>query len=210
MAFVGYSFPHSLQTSAFILAIVTPPSSLRSYCTACVRITVVKQFGNRWMLTTEGALWIPLHLDFPELGLAGVEIEEAISQRTTNPENELECFRGLDRPDDTREHADHSSLLAGSYQPWRWRRLEDAPIACRFLGNDRRDTTIEAENAAMNQGLIGEEAGIVDQEFGGKIVNPVDDDVIFAENFQRVACRQAFFIHRHGHIRVERLNLFFS
>src|SRR5262245_31865768 len=116
MALVGYSFPHSLHTSAFILAIVTPHSSLRSYCTACIRITVFQQCLNRPMLPTERSLRIAFHLDFPELGLAGVEIEETISQRTADAEHELECFRGLNRPDDTCKHADHACLLAGSHQ----------------------------------------------------------------------------------------------
>src|SRR5262249_60357960 len=105
MAFVGYSFPHSRHTSAFILAIVAPPSSLRSYCTACIRIPVVEQFGNGRMLTTERALRIALHLYFPELGLAGVEIEETISQRTADAEHELDSFRGANRADARRQHA---------------------------------------------------------------------------------------------------------
>src|SRR5262245_33463619 len=102
------------------------------------------------MLTTERALRIPLHLDFPELRLAGIKIEKAISQRSADPEHELERFRGLDRPDDTCEYADHASLLAGSYQPRRWRSFEHAPVASRFLGNDRRHTAVEAENTAMD------------------------------------------------------------
>src|SRR5512134_1966645 len=118
MAFVGYSFPHSRHTSAFILAMVTPPSSrqeLRPYGTACKRIAVVEQFGNRRVRPAERTVGIAFHFDFPELRLARVKIEQSIGQGPADPQYELERLRRLNRPDNTRKHPDDSSLLAGGH-----------------------------------------------------------------------------------------------
>ena len=62
----------------------------------------------------------------------------------------------------------------------------------------------------MDQGLLGKEAGIVDEKFGGKVVDAVDDDIVVAEQLQRIASRQSLFIHGNGHVRIEGLDLFFS
>ncbi len=61
----------------------------------------------------------------------------------------------------------------------------------------------------MHQWLVGEVTGIVAQEFGGKIVRPVKDQVIPANEFQGVPGCQPIFVHDHGDIGVERLDLLF-
>jgi hypothetical protein len=47
----------------------------------------------------------------------------------------------------------------------------------------------------MDQRLSGKETGIVDQELGCEVVDPVDDDVMLANDFQRIAGRQPLFLH---------------
>ena len=60
----------------------------------------------------------------------------------------------------------------------------------------------------MDQRFSGKETGVVDQELGRKVVDPVDDDVIFADDLQRIAGCQSLFIRRDLYVGVQRLNFF--
>src|SRR5687767_4422914 len=130
------------------------------------------------MLAAEGALRIPFHFDFPELRFAGIEIKQPVSQWLAYTQHELERLRGLNGPDDTREYPDDASLLTGSHESRRRWSLEDATIAGGFPGKNRCDAAVEAQNAAMDQRLVGKKAGIVDQKLGREIVHPVNDHIV--------------------------------
>ena len=62
----------------------------------------------------------------------------------------------------------------------------------------------------MHQRLLGEYAGIVDQEFGREGIHAINHHVVAADQFQGILCDEAIFIHDHADIGIERLNLFFS
>ncbi len=62
----------------------------------------------------------------------------------------------------------------------------------------------------MDQRFICEEAGIVDQKLGGEIIHTVDNDIVVVENLERVASGESLFVHRDGHIGVQRLDFFFA
>ena len=49
----------------------------------------------------------------------------------------------------------------------------------------------------MHQRLAGEETGIVDEKLRGEIIDAVDHDIVVAENLERIAGREPFFVHRH-------------
>ncbi len=47
----------------------------------------------------------------------------------------------------------------------------------------------------MHARFVGKVAGVVDQELGGEVVDPVDNHVVLGENLQRVAGCQPLFVH---------------
>src|SRR5690242_1650410 len=143
-----------------------------------MRVTVVEKFGNRGMLATERTLRVPFDLDLPEVRVPGVEIQQAIRQRTPDSENQFQRLSGLNRSYDTRQHPDDTSLLARGDQAGRRRRLEHATIARGFPGDNGRDAAIETQDAAMNKRLIGKETGVVNKKFGGEVVDAVNDDIV--------------------------------
>ena len=60
----------------------------------------------------------------------------------------------------------------------------------------------------MNQRFVGKEAGIVDQEFGREVVDAVDDDIVFAENLERISRGQTLLVGLHDDVGIQRRDLF--
>ena len=62
----------------------------------------------------------------------------------------------------------------------------------------------------MDQRLVGEEAGVVNQELAGKIVHPIDDDIIVGENCEGVRRVEPLFIKPYLDVGINGLHLLFS
>ena len=124
--------------------------------------------------TAEGAIGIAPHFDFTKLCFARVEVEHAIRQRPADAQDELQRFRRLNRPDNAGQDPDDTSFLTGGNQTGRWRSFEHAAIAGRLFGDDRRDSAVETQDAAMHQRFAGKEAGVIDEKLGRKIIDAVD------------------------------------
>ena len=64
----------------------------------------------------------------------------------------------------------------------------------------------------MRKRFLGQHAGVVDQEFGRKIIRAIDDKIIsaVAENLQHVGRRQTLLVSDDLHFRVHGRDLFFG
>lgn len=62
----------------------------------------------------------------------------------------------------------------------------------------------------MDQRFPREETGVIDQKLRREIIDSIDDDIIVAEDFECVSGCEPFFVHRHGDVGVQRLDLFFA
>ena len=112
------------------------------------------------------------------------------------PKISFKRLRGLDRPDDAGQHADHARLLTGGHQAGGRRGLEDATITGGLLRHDGRHSAIESEDPSMDQWFSGKETGVVDEKLGREIIDPVDDHIVLADNLEGIAGRQPLFVHR--------------
>jgi hypothetical protein len=128
-------------------------------------VAVFDQFRDRGPFAAQRTIGVPLDADFSELSASCIEVQQAIGQRATDAEDQLQRLGGLDGPDDAGQHTDDTGFLAGGNEPLGRRLLKDATITSRLLRDDGGDATIESKNAAVHQRFAGEEAGIVDEEF---------------------------------------------
>src|SRR6476620_11520568 len=107
MAWVGYSFPHSRQTSAFIFFMASPQR--RDHRTGSPRLSarygrlgrgglqvtglrlVLEQLRNRRPFPAELAVRVPADLDLAKGRAPGVEVEHPVRQGLADLQDQLEC-----------------------------------------------------------------------------------------------------------------------
>ena len=112
----------------------------------------------------------------------------------------LEC---LDAADDPRQHAEHAAFGAARHESRRWRLGVEAAIAGAFLRVEHRRLSLEAEDAAVDIRLAEQHAGVVDEIARGEIVGAVHDDVVLADDVERVLRREPRLVGLHVHVGIE-------
>ena len=138
------------------------------------------------MITADRAVDVAPQLQLAEAHVPGVIEQQTTDQRRPAAEEQLDGLRRLDRTDDARQHAQHATLGATRDQPGRrWLGIE-AAIARSTLGCEDRRLPLEAEDAAVSVGLSEDHARIVDEIPRREVVGAVEDDVIVAEDLERV------------------------
>ena len=106
-------------------------------------------------------------------------------------QNQLDGFGGLDHADQARQNAEHAAFGARGNQARRRRLGIEAAIARPVLGREHAGLAFETENRAVDVRFASQHAGVVDQVAGWEIVGAVGDDVVFAEDVQRVFARES-------------------
>ncbi len=107
-------------------------------------------------------------------------------QRLADAEDELHGLGGLDRADEPGQDAEHARLGAARDEPGRRRLRIQAAVAGAVLGREHRRLPLEAEDAAVDVRLAEQHAGVVDEVARREVVGAVDDDVVAAEQIERV------------------------
>ena len=125
---------------------------------------VLEQSGDVGMISAQGALGISFRPYFTKCRVSRIEVENPVGKRMTDPQDQLQGFRGLNRADDPGHHSDDAGLLATGNEPGRRRLLENTSIAGRLFGQNREHPALETENAAVDERLVREIAGIVDEK----------------------------------------------
>src|SRR5207245_10282243 len=84
------------------------------------------------------------------------------------------------------------------------RRLwKDAAVAGSIERLEDAHLSVEPKDAAVDDGLSEQHTGIVDQVTGGKVVTPVDDQVVVLENADHVVAGQSLLVRHDLAIGVE-------
>ncbi len=86
--------------------------------------------------------------------------------------------------------AQHPGLGTGRHLARRRGLAVDAAVTrvvAGLMGLEGGDLAVEAQDGAAHQGLLGEIAGVVDQETGGKVVAAVGDHVVVRNQVEGVA-----------------------
>ncbi len=125
----------------------------------------------------------------------GAEGGEAADGRPSDAENQLDDLIGLEGSDDARQNA-HDAALGAAWHGAGVRRLRiHAAVARAMLagsirvgqmGREDGDHSFEAEDRAVDVGLLEDYAGVVHAVAGGEIVGAVDDDVVIFHQLQNI------------------------
>ena len=62
----------------------------------------------------------------------------------------------------------------------------------------------------MHQRLIGKKTGVIDEEFAGEVIDPVDNHIKLGEHLQGIRRVQAFFIEDDVDVGIQSLDLFLT
>src|SRR5690348_2163959 len=167
------------------------------------KFLVINQLRNSWMRSAHRALRIFAQFQFPELEIQRIEQQQTANQRLALAENQLDGFKRLNRTDDAGQHSQYSAFGTAWNEARRWRLRVEAAVARAFAGVKYGSLPLEAKDAAVNIRLSQQNASIVHQVPGGEIVRAVDDDVIVAEDIERVLGSQPRLVGNHLHVWID-------
>src|SRR5215204_5095210 len=176
---------------------------LRNRRPQAAELFVVDQLLHRRVLAADGALRVFPQLQLAEAQLPRVEEEQPVNQRLAPAEDELDGLVRLNRADDAGQHPQHTTFGAGGYEAGRRRLRIEAAVARAALRPEDARLPLEAEDRAVDVGLARQHARVVDEIARRKIVRPVHDHVVFAEQSERVLARQARLVRLDLHVRVD-------
>ena len=157
-------------------------------------LRIVDQFGDGGMIAANRAFRILAQLQLAETHRQRVEQKQAPDERLAFADDELQRLRGLNRADDSGQHAENSAFRAGRDKARRRRLRIQAAVARPVRIAEDCDLTLEAENRAVNIRLAEQHAGVVDEIARGEIVGAIDDDVVVLEQIERVFAGQPRFV----------------
>src|SRR5262245_19324035 len=137
-----------------------------------------REVADGRMLAAEWTLRIAFELHLADAHAERVVRHEPPDERFANPEEELHGFGRLHDSDHAWEHAQDTGLASGGHEArWRRRRIE-AAVAGSLVGREDRRHALELEDRAVDVGLAGEIAGVVDEVARVEVVRSVDDQVV--------------------------------
>ncbi len=129
--------------------------------------------------------------------------EETPDERLTDSEEQLDRLGHLDRPHRGAQDAQDATLRARRNGPRRRGVGEDAAVTRPVLGPPDRDLTVETVDRAPHVRLAEQHAGVADEVARGEVVRAVEDDVVVAEDLERVRGVQPHVVTDHGHVGVD-------
>src|SRR3972149_3550846 len=112
------------------------------------------------MIAAHRTLRIPPDLDLPKLERQGVEEEQAIDQRVSRAQEELDRLQCLQAPDEAAQAPQDTRLRAARHEPGRGRGRIEAAVAA-LSGDKDRHLPLKAEDAAIHHRLLQEVTGVI-------------------------------------------------
>src|SRR6185369_12089338 len=152
---------------------------------------IVDRFLDRRLLAANGALRILPQLELTELHGPGVKQQQTIDQQILSAENDLDRFVCLNRADDPRQYAEHTTFSARRHESRRRRLRVQAAITRALLGPEDARLSFKAKDRAVDVWLATQHTRIVHEIARRKVVCAVDDDVVVAEEPHGVMTREA-------------------
>src|SRR5579883_543532 len=123
---------------------------------------VIHQFVNRRMVTANRAIGISAQAQFTEAHAQRVEQQQAAGKRFAGAKNQLDRLHGLERAHNSGKDAQHATFCAGRHKSGRrWFRIQAAVAGSALIMKDGA-LAFEAEDRAVNVGLIQQHARIID------------------------------------------------
>src|SRR5215210_1141058 len=145
-------------------------------------LLVVDQLGDRRVLTADGAFRVLAEFHLAQAHAQRVVEHETSDERLADPEYELDGLGSLDGADGARQYSKYPALGAARDEAGRRRLGIEAAVARAFLGVEHTRLALEAEDRAVDVGLVQEDARVVHQVTGREVVRAVDDHVVILED----------------------------
>src|SRR5436305_8688561 len=118
-------------------------------------------------------------------------MEQPAGQRFTRSDNQLERFRRLDEPDDSRQNAEHARFGTAWRGAGRRRlRKKTAVTGAAKMWRKNAGLSFETKDRAIDVRFAREDADVVREIAGGKIIRAVDHDIVIRDDLRRVLARQ--------------------
>src|SRR5215472_9363163 len=124
-------------------------------------ISIVDQLRYGAMRPADGAIGILAQLELAELHGKRVEEQQASDKRRALADDQLQSFGGLNRADNSRQHAQNSPFGAGRNQSRRGRLRIQAAVARSPRVAEDGDLSFKAENRAVNIRLAEQHARVI-------------------------------------------------
>ena len=126
------------------------------------KAVVINGRGDRRMLAANRAMGIFAELEFAELELERVKMNQASDKRFADAQDQLDCLDRLHGSDHPRQYAQHAAFGAGGHAPG-GRRLGQHTAITRSAQMRREDGTLplEPQNGTVNVRLFKEYANVV-------------------------------------------------
>src|SRR5258705_1339425 len=176
----------------------------RSFFAAhAAEFVVVNQLMDGAIFSAHRAIGILAQLQLAELHAERIEKQQAAGKAIPSAKNQFDGFHRLDRTNNSRQHAEYAAFSAGRNQPRRRRFRIQAAIAGTIGHAENGGLAFEAKNRAVHVGLAEQDASIVHEIAGRKIVRAVDDDIEVLEEFERVGAGELRFEAQDLYVGIE-------
>ena len=142
-------------------------------------------FGDGGVFATERAIGITFDFDLAEGGGEGAVMDETPEGGLADLGEKLNRFHRLQAANDSREHAQDTSLGSGRNRALGRGLREEAAIAgTTEVGSEDGDLSFELENRSVDKGLFEKEGGVVGGEAGGEVVRAIEEGVVGGEEVE--------------------------
>src|SRR5579864_1250475 len=158
--------------------------------TNAAKLVVVYQLRYRGMRAAHRAVGVLAKLQFTELHAQGIHQQQAANERFADPKDQFDHFRRLHHANKSGKNSQNSAFGARGNQSRRWRFGIEAAVARSIFGGEDARLPLEAENRTIHIRLAREDASVVHQIPGRKVVSSVGDDVEFAKQLESVGAAQ--------------------
>src|SRR5579885_221451 len=169
-------------------------------------ICVGRQVFGMGVFAAGRAVRVSVETQFAEFTGEGVIGHHATHQRLANVEQELDRLGRLQDTDDAGQHAQHARLGAAWSQRHRGRLWIETAIARPLVRFEDGQLPLETEDAAMNDGLVGDDGGVVEQVARREVVSAIDDQIVVGDDARNIGLVQPLAVGDDLNLRVERLN----
>src|SRR5256884_3175021 len=166
-------------------------------------LVIVDQLVDRAVRSAHRTIRILAELELAELHAESVKQKQAPHEIVPAAEDQLDRFHRLNGANDSGQNAEHSAFCAGRHKSWRRRFRIEAAIAWPIRHAKHGGLSFKPENRAIDVWLSEQDARVIHEVTGRKIVRAVYDDVEVLEEFERVGAGQLCFKRLNLNVRIE-------
>jgi hydroxyacylglutathione hydrolase len=131
-----------------------------------------------------------------------IDCQKLSDESVTEPEQHLDCFRGLDGSDETRDNTEHAAFRTTRNEVGRRRIAKETAITRPVWRAEHRRLALEPIDASIHVRNSEQHRRVVHQIARRKIVGAVDDKIVALRDLERILRRQTSIVRFDENVRV--------